>query len=49
MLSPVWDEFAEKAEAEFGPNTNFVIGKIDCDKESKWPKRTSENAKHLID
>lgn len=34
MLSPVWDEFAEKAEAEFGPNTNFVIGKIDCDKES---------------
>ncbi|XP_059089996.1 endoplasmic reticulum resident protein 44-like [Tigriopus californicus] len=39
MLSPVWDEFAEKAEAEFGPNKNFVIGKIDCDKESSLGTR----------
>lgn len=37
MLSPIWDETAEKVEKEFGATPGkVVIGKIDCDKESKF-------------
>ena len=35
MLSPIWDEAAEKMEAEFGKDSKIVVGKIDCDKESE--------------
>ena len=35
MLSPIWDEFAEKAEKEFGSSGKVVVGKIDCDKEGE--------------
>jgi len=34
MLSPIWDEAAEKAEKEFTQAGKVVFAKVDCDKES---------------
>jgi len=34
MLSPVWDEAADKAVKEFPEKGKVVFGKVDCDKES---------------
>jgi len=34
MLSPVWDEAADKAIKEFPEKGKVVFGKVDCDKES---------------
>ncbi len=31
MLSPIWDEFAEKAKTEFPVPGKVFVGKIDCD------------------
>lgn len=36
MLSPVWDEAADKAMKEFPEKGKVVFGKVDCDKESKY-------------
>ena len=36
MLSPVWDEAADKAIKEFPEKGKVVFGKVDCDKESKY-------------
>ena len=35
MLSPIWDEAAEKAEKEFPEKGKVVFAKVDCDKHSK--------------
>ena len=34
MLAPIFDEAADKVTAEF-PASRVVLGKVDCDKESK--------------
>ena len=36
MLAPIFDEAADKVSAEF-PSSKVVLGKVDCDKESKIP------------
>jgi endoplasmic reticulum resident protein 44 len=41
MLAPIWDEAADKIEAEFPDPGRVKIGKVDCDSES-------ENKKDLI-
>jgi hypothetical protein len=38
MLSPIWDEAAEKAEKEFPDKGRVVFAKVDCDKESELKK-----------
>jgi len=35
MLAPIWDEAADKVAAEFPDAGRVLIGKVDCDKESK--------------
>ncbi len=35
LLAPEWDKTAEKAQEEFQGLGKVVVGKIDCDKESK--------------
>ena len=34
MLAPIFDEAADKVSSEF-PSSKVVLGKVDCDKESK--------------
>lgn len=34
MLAPIFDEAADKVSSEF-PSSRVVLGKVDCDKESK--------------
>ena len=36
MLSPIWDEAAEKAAKEFPEPGKVVFAKVDCDKHSKF-------------
>jgi len=38
MLSPIWDQGAEKVAAEF-PDKKVVLGKVDCDKEKDLGSR----------
>ena len=35
MLGPIFDEAADKVAAEFPEAGRVVLGKVDCDKESK--------------
>ena len=35
MLAPEWDKMADKAIEKFGQNGRVLVGKVDCDKESK--------------
>ena len=35
MLAPIFDEAADKIAAEFPEEGRVVLGKVDCDKESK--------------
>jgi len=39
MLSPIWDEAAEKAEKEFPEKGKVVFAKVDCDKHSNLGTR----------
>jgi hypothetical protein len=41
MLSPIWDEFADKAKTEFTIPGQVYIGKIDCDKEGEISRQKS--------
>jgi hypothetical protein len=36
MLAPIWDEAADKIEAEFPEPGRVKIGKVDCDSESNF-------------
>lgn len=36
MLAPIFDEAADKVSDEF-PASRVILGKVDCDKESKLP------------
>lgn len=36
LLAPIFDEAADKITAEFPTPGQVVMGKVDCDKESKW-------------
>ena len=35
MLAPIFDEAADKVASEFPEKGKVVLGKVDCDKESK--------------
>ena len=35
MLAPEWDKMADKAMEKFGQSGRVLVGKVDCDKESK--------------
>jgi len=40
MLSPIWDEAADKIKAKFeGSQTKVLVGKVDCDKEGSLGTR----------
>ena len=47
MLSPIWDEGADKISAELS-GQSVLVGKIDCDAESNLGTRLVERGARLL-